>query len=108
LQHNIIPDKLATVFAGQDKEAVAHLRNKYLHGFTPSSPFVALFKNGTVLYTLHRHEIEGTSAAEVANRLKMVFDQECIKDGPSISPEDYGRLVHATTCGSKIPRFSAS
>lgn len=108
LQHKIIPNKLATVFAGQDKEAVAHLRDKYLSEFMPSSPFVALFKNGKVVFSLQRHEIEGTSAANVANRLKPVFDRHCSKDGPSISAEDYDKLVTAVACGSKIPKFSAN
>lgn len=105
LQHNIIPDRLVTVFAGQDKSAVAHLRQQYLDEFPPSSPFVALLKNRKVLFVLQRHDIEGRSPQEIANKLTVVFDRECRKEGPSISPEDYAQLVHAVACGSKIPKF---
>ena len=106
LQHNIIPDRLVTVFAGQDKTAVGHLREQYLNEFPPSSPFVALMKNGKVLFILHRHDIEGRSPQEIANRLTIVFEQECSRNGPSTSPDDYAKLVHAVACGSKIPKFA--
>jgi len=105
LQHHIIPDRLVTVFAGQDKAAAANLRQQYLNEFPPSSPFVALMKNGKVLFILHRHDIEGRSPEEIANILTRVFEQKCSKKGPSISPEDYAQLVHAVACGSKIPMF---
>src|SRR5258706_4492698 len=49
LQNNIIPDKILTVFAGQDRDAVDHLRQNYLQGIPPSSPFMALFKNGEIV-----------------------------------------------------------
>ncbi len=106
LQHNIIPDRFVTVFAGQDKAAVTHLRQQYLNEFPPSSPFVALMKNGKVLFILHRHDIEGRSPQEIANRLTIVFEQECSRNGPSTSPDDYAKLVHAVACGSKIPKFA--
>jgi putative YphP/YqiW family bacilliredoxin len=108
LQNKIIPDRLVTIFAGQEKEAVAHLRTNYLKDFTPSSPFIALMKNGEVLYTLQRFEIEGRSHKEIAYRLTEEFNRQCTKQGPSISPEDYDKLVSAVACGSKIPRFSAN
>jgi len=108
LQNNTIPDRLVTVFAGQEKEAAAHLRTKYLKDFTPSSPFIALMKNGEVLFTLQRFEIEGRSHQELAIRLTDVFNKECKKRGPSISPEDYDKMVSAVACGSKIPKFSAN
>jgi putative YphP/YqiW family bacilliredoxin len=105
LQHNIIPDRFVTVFAGQDKAAVAHLRQQYLNEFPPSSPSVALMKNSKVLYILQRHEIEGRSPEEIVDKLTVIFEQQCNKKGPSISPEDYAQLVHAVACGSKIPVF---
>jgi len=108
LQNNTIPDRLVTVFAGQEKEAAAHLRTKYLKDFTPSSPFIALMKNGEVLFTLQRFEIEGRSHQELAIRLTDIFNKECKKQGPSISPEDYDKMVSAVACGSKIPKFSAN
>ena len=106
LQHHIIPDRLLTVFAGQDKAAAANLRQQYLNNLPPSSPFVALMKNGKVLFTLHRHDIEGRSAQEIANRLTIVFEQECSRNGPSITPDEYDKLIHAVACGSKIPKFA--
>lgn len=106
LQHRIIPDQLVTVFAGQDKAAVAHLRQKYLNEFPPSSPSVALLKNKEILFMLHRHEIEGRPPQEIASKLIPVFEQKCSRKGPAISPDDYSKLVHAVACGSKIPKFA--
>ncbi|RMF61297.1 MAG: BrxA/BrxB family bacilliredoxin [Calditrichaeota bacterium] len=106
LQHKVIPDRLVTVFAGQDKLATQYIREKYLGQFPPSSPFIALFKNGEVQFVLPRFQIEGRSAEEIAQILIQAFDQFCSKEGPSITPEQYAQLVHARTCGSKIPRFN--
>ncbi len=103
LQNNIIPDRLVTVFAGQDRAAVDYLRNKFLSDLPPSSPFMALFKNSEVIFTMPRHHIEGRDAYEIADDLKNVFNQLCKAQGPSIAPEKYKELVHAVACGSKIP-----
>ncbi|MBU1099705.1 MAG: BrxA/BrxB family bacilliredoxin [Bacteroidetes bacterium] len=103
LQNKIIPDESLTVFAGQDKDAVAAARNNYLGQFPPSSPCMALIKNGEVQFFLPRHHIEGRSADEVAEILTAVFEEHCTNAGPSISPEAYKELVHAKECGSKIP-----
>ena len=103
LQNEIIPDRLVTVFAGQDRDAVSHLRNKFLAEVPPSSPFMALFKNGEIIYTMPRHHIEGRYAEEIADDLKKVFNLQCKAQGPSISSEKYKELVHAVACGSKIP-----
>lgn len=103
LQNKIIPDKLVTVFAGQDRDAIDHLREKYLSNTAPSSPFMALFKNGELLYAVPRYNIEGRDAEDIADELKSVFEKFCGKQGPSISPEKYAELVHAVSCGSKIP-----
>jgi len=103
LQHNVIPDKLITVFAGQDRDAVDYLREKYLKDVPPSSPFMALFKNGELLYKMPRHKIEGRYEDEIAEDLKNIFNQFCKRQGPSISKEMYNKLVHAKMCGSKIP-----
>jgi len=103
LQNDIIPDSLVTVFAGQDIESVENVRVDYLSEFPPSSPSMALIKNGEVQFMLQRHQIEGKSAEEVAEELRDVFNQMCEKPGPSISPEAYSKLVHAKECGSKIP-----
>jgi putative YphP/YqiW family bacilliredoxin len=103
LQGKVIPDQLVTVFAGQDKEAVNYLRTNYLSNFPPSSPFMALFKSGELLRTIPRSHIEGRSPEEIAEDLKEIFFQNCLKAGPSISKENYDKLVYAQMCGSKIP-----
>ncbi len=76
LQHGTVPDKVATVFAGADLEATAHLRNK-LSMFPPSSPSFALFRNGEPVYMMHRHEIEGRQAPEIARSLGAAYDAHC-------------------------------
>ena len=103
LQNNVIPEKLVTLFAGQDREAVDHLRNKYLSNVPPSSPFMALFKNGEPVFLMPRHHIEGRTASEIAEDLTDVFNKFCVSNGPSISSDKYAELVHAVSCGSKIP-----
>jgi len=67
------PDHLATVFAGQDKEATAHARD-YFSEYPPSSPAFAYFVNGEVKAMIPRHRIEGRTSEEVAQDLLMVFD----------------------------------
>jgi putative YphP/YqiW family bacilliredoxin len=105
LQNGKIPDKLYTVFAGQEREAVDRLR-QYIPGFPPSSPCVALFKNGELIYFMQRYDIEGNSAEYIAGVLKKVFDDACSNNGPSISPEDFAKVLYAKQCGSKIPLFN--
>ena len=106
LQHSVIPDKLVTVFAGQEKAAVAHVREQYLNMFPPSSPAMAMFKNGQPIFMLHRFNIEGYTFDQIASVLKGAFDQFCTAKGPSITPEQYAQVKHARACGSKIPRFN--
>ncbi len=76
LKHKILPDKLTTVFASEDREATARARS-YFEGMPPSSPSVALLKDGKLLYMLHRHDIEMSSPAEVARMLTDAFDKYC-------------------------------
>jgi putative YphP/YqiW family bacilliredoxin len=104
LQNNTIPDKLYTVFAGQEREAVDRLRS-YIPGFPPSSPCVALFRNGELVYFMQRYDIEGNTAEYIADALKGVFDDACSNNGPSISKEDFEKVLYAKQCGSKIPLF---
>lgn len=104
LQNKVIPDKLYTGFAGQEREAVDKIR-QYVTEYPPSSPSVALFKNGKLIYFMQRSDIEGNSAEVIANELKSVFNEHCTKEGPSISPENFAKVVHAKKCGSKIPKF---
>lgn len=104
LQNNVIPDKLYTVFAGQEREAVEKLR-EYIPGFPPSSPSVALFKDGKLIYFMPRYEIEGREADEISEDLKAVFDKLCSAEGPSIPQERFEKIQYLRICGSKIPRF---
>ena len=78
LKHSILPDKVATVFAGGDVEAVARVR-ELSAGLPPSSPSVLLFRNGKPVYMLHRHQIEGRQAPEIAKLLTQAFDEHCAK-----------------------------
>lgn len=70
------PDHLTTVFAGFDKEAVEAAR-KYLAPFPPSSPCVALFKDGELVHMLERHHIEGNPAGAIAANLQAAYDEYC-------------------------------
>jgi putative YphP/YqiW family bacilliredoxin len=70
------PDRIATVFAGQDVEATARLRS-YFADIPPSSPSMALFKDGALAYFLPRHRIEGRDVEEVAGDLEQAFRQTC-------------------------------
>jgi len=105
LQHSKIPDRMVTVFAGQDKAAVNRVREGYLADFPPSSPCIAMLKNGEPVFIVHRHHIEGRSAEDLAAALKEAFEQTCDREGPSITPEQFAQVNHARACGSKIPRF---
>ncbi len=70
------PDVLVTVFAGQDLEATEKAR-EYFTGYPPSSPAVALMKDGELVFMLERHEIEGRHPLEIADALKAAYDEHC-------------------------------
>jgi len=70
------PEKLVTVFAGQDLEATAQAR-KYMLPYPPSSPSIALFKDGEVVHVVERHHIEGRSAEVIAEHLKAAYEEFC-------------------------------
>lgn len=70
------PSRLTTVFAGFDTEAVARAR-QYFAPYPPSSPAVALFKDGKLVHFVERHHIEGRSAEMIAENLKAAFDEFC-------------------------------
>lgn len=107
LQNNIIPDVLVTTFAGQDRDAVDTLRQKYLAGIPPSSPFIVLFKNKEIIFLMQRYDIEGKTAEMVSGELIEAFNQHCSAKGPSISPERFAEIEYAKMCGSKIPRINS-
>ena len=70
------PDHLVTVFAGVDKEAVTKAR-EFMVPFPPSSPSMALFKNGELVHMLERHHIEGRPAELISENLKDAFNEHC-------------------------------
>ena len=70
------PDALTTVFAGQDLEATARARG-YITGYAPSSPSIALLKDGAPVFMLERRRIEGRSADEIAEDLTEAFEKYC-------------------------------
>ncbi len=76
LQNEAIPDHLFTVFAGQEKEATAKMR-EYLAPYPPSSPSIAIMKDGELVHFVERHNIEDRSAEEIAAELIGAFDHYC-------------------------------
>ncbi len=76
LQHEVKPDAATTVFAGQDLAAVKQART-YFTGYPPSSPQIALLKDGKLVFILERHQIEGRTAEEIAQDLTGAFDRYC-------------------------------
>ena len=76
LAHQVRPEMLATVFAGQDGEATARARG-YFTGYPPSSPSIALLRDGQLVYMLERRDIEGRDAFSIAEDLTSAFDRFC-------------------------------
>lgn len=76
LSHRLRPDILATVFAGQDREATDRARS-YFTGYAPSSPSIALLQDGKVAFMLERSNIEGRDANSIADDLTRAFDRFC-------------------------------
>ena len=76
LGHASRPDVVATVFAGADVEATDRAR-QYFAGYRPSSPSIALMRNGQVVYMLEREQIENRDAPSIANELTAAFDRFC-------------------------------
>lgn len=103
LQNGHIPDRLTTVFAGVHREAVERARS-YIP-LAPSSPFVALFKDGELIFALERRHIEMMNAQMIAKELVAAFDQYCDRQGPSVSEEEFKRNGHVDQCGSTVPLF---
>jgi putative YphP/YqiW family bacilliredoxin len=104
LQHSIIPDNLFTVFAGQERDAVDRVR-QLITNYPPSSPSIAIFKNGKLKYFMPRLEIEGRGPEQISSDLREAFDELCSNQGPSVSPEHFANVMHAKSCGSKIPMY---
>ena len=76
LKHSVVPQNVVTVFAGQDLDAAARAR-QYFGEYQPSSPSMALFRDGEVVHFVHRHQIEGRSPQAIAADLTAAFDRFC-------------------------------
>jgi putative YphP/YqiW family bacilliredoxin len=76
LENGKKPTKLTTVFAGYDTDAVNQAR-KHFAPYPPSSPAIALFKNGELVHFVERHNIEGHNANAISEHLKAVYDEYC-------------------------------
>ena len=79
LDHDVKPEKMITVFAGNDRDATARVREKYFVGYRPSSPAIALFRDGELVKMLERWQIEGRQAHDIAVDLVNAFDQYCAR-----------------------------
>jgi len=93
LQNKVTPDRLYTVFAGVDREATQRA-SEYMTGMPPSSPSVALFKDGELVFMLHRRQIEQMDMDNVGWQLAQVFNQYCQSPGPSVPPETVARAFN--------------
>ena len=78
LRHSVLPEKMITVFAGNDTEATTRARS-YFTGYRPSSPSIALMRDGEVVKILERWQIEGRGPEDIAKELTEAFDQYCVK-----------------------------
>lgn len=105
LQNDKIPDGVYTVFAGQERDAVDRVRS-YIKAYPPSSPSVAMFRNGELIFFMQRLDIEGRNSQAIASDIIDAFNEICTAQGPSVSAEHYNQVVYAKSCGSKIPLFS--
>jgi putative YphP/YqiW family bacilliredoxin len=78
LQHTTKPDQTITVFAGQDSEATERARS-YFQGHPPTSPAIAILRDGQLIYLLQRSAIESSTAPAIAQELTRAFDTYCVK-----------------------------
>lgn len=79
LKHEVLPDRVVTVFAGQDLEATQRAR-EFFTNQPPSSPQMALLKDGKLVHMIHRHHIEGRTPEMIATALVHAFDEHCRKE----------------------------
>ena len=73
------PDHVTTVFAGADVEATERARG-YFTGYPPSSPSIALLRDGKLIYMMERHQIENQEARTIASQLIAAFDKHCVRE----------------------------
>ena len=79
LENEIKPERMITVFAGNDREATQRVREKYMVGYRPSSPSIALFRDGELVKMIERWQIEGREPHDIAVELVQAFNQYCAK-----------------------------
>src|SRR5258706_14071257 len=79
LENGVRPDRMITVFAGNDREATARAR-EYFVGYRPSSPSVALFRDGQLVKMIERWQIEGRAAHDIASELAASFNEYCVRE----------------------------
>ena len=84
LAHGVLPEKVVTVFAGQDREATDRARS-YFEGYPPSSPSIGLLRDGKLVYMMQRSDIESREAEDIANDLTAAFDKFCARAASSRS-----------------------
>ena len=78
MEHPVRPEKIVTVFAGQDKDATEQAR-RYFEGYPPSSPSIGLLRDGKLVFMLQRSDIENREAEDIAADLTAAFDRFCAK-----------------------------
>lgn len=78
MQHSTLPEKIVTVFAGQDRDATERARS-YFEGYPPSSPSIGILRDGKLAYMMQRSDIENREAEDIATELTAAFDKFCAK-----------------------------
>ena len=91
LRHRATPDRVATVFAGCDIAATDRARAHFT-GYAPSSPSIGLFRNGSLVYMLERHQIENRDAQAIASELTAAFDKFCAVN-PALSEPGAAKVI---------------
>ena len=102
LQNARIPDHLGTVFAGVDRDATERAR-AFMTDVPPSSPAIALFRDGQLIHMLERRHIERMSPDMISENLAGAFDAHCESEGPSVPREVWERSARERMCGSGVP-----
>ncbi len=97
------PDRYVTVFAGQDEEATERVREQYLAGIPPSSPFLALFHDGQPVYIVERKHIEGRSANAIAADLVDAFEAYCSNEEPPSDAPTRPEADSSAEAGDGLP-----
>jgi putative YphP/YqiW family bacilliredoxin len=101
------PDHAVTVFAGQDLEATDHVRDTYLPGIPPSSPFMALFRDGQPVYVVERKHIEGREPVAISADLVEAFEAYCTDEAPPSDAPNRPDLSSSPSAGDVPSTFQS-